>query len=242
MYNVQYLIKVVFSDYMKDFSVFFWWRFVITMSVLIGTLSISGVLAAENTYVCIPSDNEYFQKYQSYKEKFNGNFLDAFDALKKEYHSDMNDRFNEAIADTSFSVYVGKKVDIKACTPVHYSKGNTSLVEFQTQMRQELRKYECALSAIQGDASISAEGISFEKGIGSLQAQEYVVLDEISKSKATLNFALQNYAEMRQWYPVHRDLECLISQMEKYRNALRGFVDRVVVMPAKYYNYSSRYQ
>ncbi len=192
-------------------------------------------------YVCSEKGNEYFEKYTKYKE-LDGDFSVAFEKLKKEYHEEMNDAFNEAIEDLSLSVYVGKTADVKACTPIHYVEGNNSLLQFQSKMQEKYRVYECALILMQGDASISATGQTFEMGVKSLRNQEFLLLDEINKSGVTLKMAMQNYAEMRQWYPVHRDLECLISQMEKYRNALRGFIDRVIIMPAKYYNYSSRYQ
>jgi len=155
----------------------------------------------------------------------------------------MNEAFNKGIADLSRSVYSGDS-DEKACAPVQYKQpNNASLSEFQLGMTQKYGVYKCALESILSEKiEISKNVTTFSDGLNFMKNREYLILEEVRKSGLALTMTLQTYQEMRQWYPVHRDLECLISQMETYRNALRGFIDRVSLMPAKYYNYGSEKQ
>lgn len=189
-------------------------------------------------------NNEYLNSFDSYYAE-SANFSESFDLLKKDYHNDMNTRFNTAVSDLSRSVYSGDS-DEKACAPLQYEQqDNDSLAEFDSQTRAEFWKYECALVSLldtKGKIGSNDEISSFEEGISFMKNTEYLILDEIEKSGTAFRLSLEMYGEMRQWYPVHRDLECLISEMETYRNAIRAFIDAVSIMPAKYYQYGSKNQ
>jgi len=189
------------------------------------------------------ANNVYFKNFNSLYDE-SGDFDSSFASFTKEYHTEMNDAFNKGIADLSRSVYSGDS-DEKACAPVQYKQqNNTSLSEFQLGMTQKYGMYKCALEAIFSEKIEfkKKDAVTFSDGLNFMKNREYLILEEVRKSGLALTMTLQTYQEMRQWYPVHRDLECLISQMETYRNALRGFIDRVSLMPAKYYNYGSEKQ
>jgi len=218
-----------FSGFFLCFILFFW-----------GTSSVSFAnFTCENN-----ADNPYIQKFEEYYSESHS-FSVSFPLLKKDYHATINSEFNTAVADLSRSVYSGDSEE-KACAPIQYTqKNNTSFFEFSSKIREEHLKYECSLRHLVGkytkieqkdQVSLFSEGISF------MQNNEYQIIDEMRKSEIALHLSLQMYSEMRQWYPVHRDLECLISEMEKYRNAIRGFIDKVSIIPAKYYNYGSEKQ
>jgi len=157
------------------------------------------------------ANNPYLKNFNSLYDE-SGDFDASFESFTKSYHTEMNDAFNKGIADLSRSVYSGDS-DEKACAPVQYKQeNNASLAEFQLGMTQKYGVYKCALEAILSKKiEISKNVTTFSDGLNFMKNREYLILEEIRKSGLALTMTLQTYQEMRQWYPVHRDLECLIS-------------------------------
>ena len=214
---------------------------------LSGFLYTGAVLAEETeekkevSYSCGEEGNAYLEKFDTAK---NGkSFSEAFEEVKKDYHEKVNETFNEKVEYLSVSIFGEGKTENfeKACTPFQQAS-ETLTAQLTQDLMIEFWEYECALSKIAETPQLLGTELTHSDGVNSLYTQESMILNEIENSYMALTQTIEMYSEMRIWYPVHRDLECLISQMQKYRNAVRGFVDRVSIMNAKYGNYASEKQ
>lgn len=188
----------------------------------------------------VNEDNEFLQLFQSNLD--NGkSFRDAFALVQHEYHSQVNDEFNENIEKLSQDYYSNEKVYEKACV-LWGDRMQTKTLALSRKMMKRFEKYECALNVYILYPPLNGDEITQIEGVRTLQTIEANLRREISNSFQALELTIAMYSEMRTWYPIHRDLLCLIDQLKDYRDALRKFIDDVVRMPIKFYNYSSRNQ
>lgn len=210
---------------------------------LADTLESKGVSFTPQFCSAINADgkNEYLVLLDQYKNNGVSTFSQAYEQTKEKYHSDINIYFNEKMNILSNDIYGNHEVSEKVCSPFPYSVDSSSLVVSQNMM-ELFQKYECALNAYISNPIMNGDEISFEQGISTLDTQQRVLRNEVSRSFKALELTIHMYSEMRMWYPVHRDLQCLASQVKTYNKSLREFVDQIVRMPAKFFNYGSRYQ
>lgn len=189
------------------------------------------------TEVSTEDENKYLEELQ--KGLREGEFLESYDRVKEEYHNEVNDYFNEifAVHMKPFSQFKNRD----NCTAEPDDIFTTTPVISQSTL-DNLRKYECALLVFVKDPPLLGNEKTLYQGVGTKAFIQEMLRLEIDQSYDALEQMIPLYNEMRTLYPVHRDLECLIGQMEEYRNALRGFVDEIVWLPAKFYNYGSRHQ
>lgn len=215
-------------------------KILLFLGILLSSFLFCSLFTIERTKAfseeAISSYSEYFQSAQ---QEANGDNMKAFEALKKKYHEDMNTYFNEHITEISKSAYTSEQKDVEVCTPF-IKKEETNIDTVYENGLQKFWEYEAVLQNI--DIRTTKNSTLFEEGFLELNTQEYMLLEEIENAHTSFLLTFQMYSEMRQMYPVHRDLECLIFEMEQYRTALRKFVDRIIIMPAKFYNYASEKQ
>jgi hypothetical protein len=185
--------------------------------------------------------NEVFEKLKNLQKSENKTFDEAYSVVKKEYHKRINDIFTEKMEKLSKNLYQSEGRSDKLCSPFKFEKETKSL-RVGREMLKHFRDYECALDFYIQNPPYSGNEIYFNDGVVRLNTIKSRLRQEIRFSYIAIEKSIQMYNELRLWFPVHRDLLCLIEQMKAYRNALRNFIDQIVRMPAKYYNYGSRYQ
>lgn len=170
--------------------------------------------------------------------KNNRDFMEVYEEVKTMYHTQTNEQFNTEIEKLVSGLSEGSE---NMCIPFEYEVSSHPLrVSYQVMSRIE--QYECALLEYIKNPPLSTKPSYHIQEVKRLATISSVLQEEILKSYQSLEITLMMYSEMRRWYPVHRDLQCLISQLEIYRDAIRKFVDQIARMPAKFYNYGSSYQ
>ncbi len=242
--NTTYRIKTYkIQNFIKYFVQYF--VCCIGLYVVNSVFSISSTYALEANVPLLCAEinkdenNEVLVKLKKLeKEK---NFDEAYFTVKDEYHDRINDIFVENITKLSNNIYQNAGKNEKICSPFKYEKVTKSL-KISREMIANFRKYECALEFYIKHPPYSGKEVFLNDGVVRLKTIQSRLRQEIRFSYLAMEKSLEMYNELRLWFPIHRDLLCLIEQMKTYRNAVRNFVDQIVRMPAKYYNYGSRYQ
>lgn len=188
----------------------------------------------------INEDNEFLESIEN-DISSGKTFIESFTSVKEEYHKQVNDEFNEHIEKLSQDYYKNDGVYQKECV-LWGDETSTNTLRISQSMIQRFEKYECALNEYIKNPPLNGDEITQLQAVQTLNYIVYRLETELSKSYTALELTIQMYSEMRLWYPVHRDLLCLIDQLEDYRDSLREFVDDIVRLPIKFYNYSSRNQ
>ncbi len=186
-------------------------------------------------------NNEVLVRFTELMTDEKKSFDAAYFIVKDEYHARINELFAENITKLANNIYQNGGIDEKICAPFKYEKQTQSL-QVTREMVKNFRMYECALEKYIAKPPYSENEILLTEGVQRLNTVQMRLQQEIRWSFLALEKTIEMYTELRLWFPVHRDLLCLIEQMKAYRNAVRNFVDQIVRMPAKYYNYGSRYQ
>lgn len=185
--------------------------------------------------------NDVLKKMQKLHMEEKQPFDDVFETIKEEYHEAINESFNEQIDKLSKNLYQSNGRSDKVCSPFEFEKETKSL-KVAHEMIEKFRKYECALTYYIERPPYKGDELYINEGLTNLRNIQSELRQEIRFSYLAIEKSIEMYNELRLWFPIHRDLLCLIEQMKTYRNAVRNFIDQVVRMPAKYYNYGSRYQ
>lgn len=164
---------------------------------------------------------------------------ERYKKIKKTYHQNISkifsEHFEKIFGDTNVN-----DTPKNICHPFQFA-AQTKSQEITQKLNIQHKYYECTLLHLAKNPTIDpSQYHSILAGIGNLQSQEHIFFKEISDSYAAKETTLQTYEEMRMWYPVHRDLQCLIQQLTDYNTEIRNFVDRVVILPKKFLNYGSR--
>ncbi len=185
--------------------------------------------------------NEVLVRLQKLQTEDKKTFDEAYKTVKKEYHDRINDIFNKRMQKLNNNIYQSNSQNRKLCSPFKFEK-ETKSIKVAREVMQYFRKYECALTVYVEHPPYSGKEFLTTQGTMRLNTIKVQLQQEIRVSYLAIKETLDMYNELRLWFPIHRDLLCLIEQMKTYRNALRNFIDQVVRMPSKYYNYASRYQ
>ena len=186
-------------------------------------------------------NNDILERLNELKGDKNENFDTAYYTVKDEYHEAINDIFTDKVTKLSNNIYQNGGNNEKICSPFKYEEDTDSL-KIAREMVEKFRKYECALMVYVETPPYKGDEVFFDEGVVRLKTVQIRLRQEIRFSYMAMEKTIQMYNELRLWFPIHRDMLCLIEQMKAYRNAVRNFIDQVVRMPAKYYNYGSRYQ
>jgi hypothetical protein len=188
----------------------------------------------------VNKENKYL-KYIQTEIQNNKSFKEAYKSLQNKYHEDVNTEFNKKIEILSKEIYKNDTDNSNLCSPFTEKVTSSSLVVSQT-IRKLFEQYECTLIIYANNPQLDGTEVSIMQGLATLNTIETELRSEISKSYKALERTLQIYSEIRMWYPIHRDLMCLIEEIKTYRNAIRKFIDIIIFLPSKFYNYGSRYQ
>lgn len=181
--------------------------------------------------------NPFLNTFQT-ELKNNRDFIEIYEEVKTTYHEQTNTQFNTEIEKLISGFSKGAE---NMCIPFEYEI-STHPLRVSYEVMNRIEQYECALLEYIKNPPPSIQPSYQIQEIKRLSTLSSELQEEIIKSYQSLEITLMMYAEMRRWYPVHRDLQCLISQLEIYRDALRKFIDQIARMPAKFYNYGSSYQ
>lgn len=225
---------------------------IVQFLVVVGISNIFLLFISSNTFAnkekpYLPSfcyevnkDNIYLKYIQEEIEN-DKPFKEAYLSLQEKYHTDVNKEFNKKMEILSQEIYKNDADNSNLCSPFVEKTTSSSLVVSQS-IRKLFEQYECTLIIYANNPQLDGSEVSILQGLATLNTIETELRSEISKSYKALERTLQIYSEIRMWYPVHRDLMCLIEELKTYRNALRKFIDIVIFLPSKFYNYGSRYQ
>jgi len=185
--------------------------------------------------------NDVLVRLQDLQSNEKKSFDEAYEIVKTEYHERINEIFNEKMEKLNNNIYQAESQNIKLCSPFKYETDTKSL-NVAREMIKNFRKYECALEVYIDKPLYSGNELYINQGSIRLDTIRSTLRQEVRFSYLAIKQTIEMYNELRLWFPIHRDLLCLIEQMKIYRNALRNFIDQIVRMPSKYYNYGSRYQ
>lgn len=204
----------------------------------------TSVSFAENSTPVVPmtcatinEDNPFLEQFET-EIQSGSDFMSVYEEIKNSYHDQVNEKLN-----TEIEKFVSglSNDSTEMCQPFQGYEKTHPLV-LSIEIRTLLGQYECALLEYVKNPPLPYTRSFQIEAVNTLQSISIELQTEILKSYKALDAAMHAYSEMRMWYPVHRDLQCLISQLEIYRDALRGFVDQITRLPAKFYNYGSKYQ
>jgi hypothetical protein len=210
--------------------------FQISIVFLILSLFFSSPSFAEEenlpSYLC-KEENKYTVFFQE---------QESFFALKEYYHAEIKKQFDKNTQSMQKSdVKDGSFNMSSACSPF-VQEQETSISQFSSQLYQEYWDYECVLKSIAKNPKIPEDSLYISEGINSLSSQYSLVELERTSARLALAQTIEMYSELREWYPVHKDLICLTSQFIGLRDSLADFINNVIKIPPEFENAMSRYQ
>lgn len=166
-------------------------------------------------------------------------FYEKYQNMKTQYHEDIAEIFSKHFT-TIFGETEKNTTPENICAPF-YLEAESSAQALTLQIDTQYQYYKCTLLELSYTPRVNTSNKpTLFSSIGELQSQEQTYLNEIEDSYTAKELTMQTYQEMRMWYPVHRNLQCLIQELTDYNSELRNFVDRIVIIPKKFLNYGSR--
>ncbi|MBI5414493.1 hypothetical protein HZA38_03175 [Candidatus Peregrinibacteria bacterium] len=157
----------------------------------------------------------------------------AFEEIRTKYHEDTNTFLNEHISKIEGTTF---RCDAKR----EFTALETSFEEIYFERKIELYKYTAALRRL-FEFPEAPSGNTFTEVLNSAQYFSERIDREIDISEKVLRIAVQSYAEMRLYYPLHKELECLAYDLQKLRDSWEFFGEQISRMPAKFINASAQF-
>ncbi len=186
----------------------------------------------------IQNENPYFKEIENDKKAGIG-FAETFSRISDTYHSFIKKTFTDSIKALEKA---NTKSDTVQCANVSIIPATLNSITILNTTQQELRKYDCALQHLEKHPQLGGSEVSMLQGINTLKNIKDQVEQERIISQKLLISSFQLYEYYYELYPLHSQLLCLIGEIKPFNQALWDFVDNVVIIPSKFYNYGSTHQ
>lgn len=181
--------------------------------------------------------NQYTSAFIEAKKQ-GKSFEESFEITKKKYHDLIIKTYDTAMNTVQKQISNSTKKQCDATTL--FTQINRPSV--WNQVYTAFQEYDCALITLQRAPELAGDETSLLQGVYSLGSVENTISQERSISKKVLFLSEEWYGYYFDYYPLHLDMTCLISEMQSYNKELWKFVDTIVDIPSKFYNYGSTHQ
>lgn len=198
-----------------------------------------------NEIKTLPSFCDTLKKNNDYASEFDKNILnekssiEAIESISYKYHEQIKKIYSDAI----------KKMESKnndtsktQCSNIETLQKEINRTILWNTTYQEFQKYDCTLQRIQNNPFFSGEEKTLLNGIETLSSIRKNAQKERIISKKLLYQAEELYGSYISFSPVHTQLLCLIGELQTYNKNLWNFIDGVVIIPSKFYNYGGTHQ
>jgi|GEM_PF-6811637 len=174
-------------------------------------------------------DNDYCTVVNANK----GGLKTVFNTIRNTYKKKTNAYFNSKLSTLSGTSFQDDKKRAK-------TENDTELLLIYNESQLELMKYLAAIHTLELKApgSTPIDENDTDINAAALRAAQFPqqLAQEEDLVQRALRVTLASYAEMRTFYALHKELEALISELQKLQDSWINLVKQVVRMPAKFIN------
>lgn len=185
----------------------------------------------------LDADNQYLKQLNADLQS-DLSFTESFEKIKKTYHDHVITHYQTALdrLEKQFSVDENKQCGATRL----FTQINRPVL--WKSIATEFQKYDCALELVQRTPSLFGQEATLLQGVHTLSTVQNMLQNERIAAKTALFQSEELYGYYFDYYPVHLDFLCMIYEVKEYNQALWKWVDTIVLIPSKFYNYGSTHQ
>lgn len=190
-----------------------------------------------NYCAALDKENQYLTQLNA-NLKTDKNFAENFEEVKKTYHETVITHYQTALdrLEKQFSADENKQCGATRL----FTQINRPVL--WKSIYTEFQKYDCALELVQRKPTLAGQESTLLQGIYTLSNVQNIIQNERDAAKIALFQSEELYGYYFDYYPVHLDFLCMIYEVKEYNQALWKWVDTIVLIPSKFYNYGSTHQ